>query len=37
VAAALAILAPVWALVPVAIALGLLALFRAIGDPERLY
>ncbi len=36
-AAALAILAPVWALLPGAVGLGLLALFRAIGDPERLY
>jgi len=36
-AAALAILAPIWALLPAALGLGLLALFRLIGDPERLY
>ncbi len=36
-AAALAILAPVWALIPVALGLGFLALFRAIGDPKRPY
>jgi ABC-2 type transport system permease protein len=36
-AAALAILAPTWALLPVAVGLCLLALFRAIGEPERLY
>jgi len=36
-AAALAILAPIWALAPVAVGLGMLALFRWLGDPERLY
>ena len=36
-AATLAILAPIWALAPLAVGLGLLAAFRLIGDPERLY
>ncbi len=36
-AAVLALLAPVWAAAPVAVGFGLLVLFRAIGDPERLY
>ncbi len=36
-AAALAILAPIWALLPIVLGLGLLGVFRVIGDPERLY
>ncbi len=36
-AAALAILAPAWSLAPIVVGLALLALFRAIGDPQRLY
>ncbi len=36
-AAVLLLLAPIWALLPVGVGLGLLALFRAISDPERLY
>ncbi len=36
-AAALAILLPIWSLLPIVAGLGLLALFRMIGDPERLY
>ncbi len=36
-AAGLAILFPVWALLPIVLGLGLMAVFRAIGDPKRLY
>jgi ABC-2 type transport system permease protein len=36
-AAALAILTPRWALLPVLVGLGLLGVFRAVGDPKRLY
>ncbi len=36
-AAALAILAPIWALLPAVVGLGLLGVFRAVGEPQRLY
>jgi ABC-2 type transport system permease protein len=36
-AAALAILAPLWALLPAVVGLGLLGVFRAVGEPRRLY
>ncbi len=37
VTAVVAILAPVWTPLPAALGLGLLGLFRVIGDPKRLY